>query len=129
MRLLFARAPDPQGRDDGGHGQPKISQARLHPTACAWLRGRRRKVNAAAVGGGAFHALVTLHSSHPSAPKPRAARGIPALGPGCVSAHPFCGIVFQQCVLGAGCTYSRAWAAETLAVPSSNPRTVHVLCV
>lgn len=50
MRFLFAQAPDPRGRDEGGHDQAKFSQARLHPTAFAWLRGRR-KVNAAAVGG------------------------------------------------------------------------------
>lgn len=53
---------------------------------------------------------MTLHSPHPLAPKPRAALGsLPAaLGAGCVSAHPPRGIVFQQCVLGAGCSYSRA---------------------
>lgn len=51
-RFLFAQAPDPQGRDEGGCGQVKFSQARLHPTTFAWLTGRRRrKVNAAAVGG------------------------------------------------------------------------------
>lgn len=44
VRFLFARAPDPQGRDEGGHGQPKFSQLRLHPTAFAWLTGRRKLV-------------------------------------------------------------------------------------
>lgn len=76
VRSTFAWAPGAEGRAAGSSSE--FIQTRCHQMGFAWLRGSGRKVNSAAVGRRAFHALVALCFLHSLASKPRSACGIPA---------------------------------------------------